>query len=112
MTEGLLYHLAGDRFEATSAGKEATLIGPLAARAMTELGIDIPGQELKTLDRYLNEPFDYVVPICNATAETCPVFPERGGVGTGPLRTLLKLSAARRSASRCSDLVESRSWKG
>ena len=71
MTEGLLRHLAGDRFEATSASKEATLIGPLAVRAMSNLGIDIPGQELKILDRYLNEPFDYVVPICDAANESC-----------------------------------------
>ena len=58
MAEGLLRHLAGDRFEAMSAGTEATRVRPLAIRAMEQIGIDISGQESKTLDRYLHEPFD------------------------------------------------------
>jgi len=41
MAEGLLRHLAGDRFDAYSAGTEATAVRPLAIRAMAELGIDI-----------------------------------------------------------------------
>ena len=64
MAEGLLRYLAGDRFEAMSAGTEATNIRPLAVRAMDELGIDISGQESKTLDRYLGESFDYVITVC------------------------------------------------
>jgi arsenate reductase len=56
MAEGLLRHLAGDRFEVMSAGTEATHVRPLAVRAMDELGIDIYGQESKTLDRYLGIP--------------------------------------------------------
>jgi arsenate reductase (thioredoxin) len=41
MAEGLLRHLAGDRFEAMSAGTEATYVRPLAVRAMEEIGINI-----------------------------------------------------------------------
>src|SRR5919199_6533952 len=52
MAEGLLRHLAGDRFEVHSAGTEATSVRPLAIRAMAELGIDISWQESKTLERY------------------------------------------------------------
>lgn len=75
MAEGLLRHLAGDRFDAYSAGTEATVVRPLAIRAMAELGIDISGHESKTLDRYLGEPFDAVVTVCDQAAEACPVFP-------------------------------------
>ena len=75
MAEGLLRHLAGDRFEAHSAGTEAALVRPLAIRAMGELGIDISGQESKTLARYLGEPFDEVITVCDAANEDCPVFP-------------------------------------
>src|SRR5215207_9367444 len=75
MAEGLLRHLAGDRFDACSAGTEATRVRPLAIRAMAELGIDISTQESKTLDRYLGEPFDAVVTVCDQAAEACPVFP-------------------------------------
>ncbi len=75
MAEGLLRHLAGDRFEAMSAGTEATRVRPLAIRAMEEIGIDISGQESKTLDRYLEEPIDYVITVCDDANEACPFFP-------------------------------------
>jgi arsenate reductase len=58
MAEGLLRYLAGDRFEVFSAGTEATHVRPLAIRVMAEIGIDISKQQSKTLDRYLNDPFD------------------------------------------------------
>ena len=75
MAEGLLRHLAGERFEAHSAGTEATHVRPLAVRAMDEVGVDITSQESKTLDRYLEEPFDYVITVCDAADEACPSFP-------------------------------------
>ena len=75
MAEGLLRALAGDRFEAMSAGTEATCVRPLAVRAMKEIGVDISAQESKTLDRYLKEPFDYVITVCDAANEACPFFP-------------------------------------
>jgi arsenate reductase len=74
MAEGLLRHLGGGRFEAFSAGTEATQVRPLAVKAMAELGIDISGQQSKTLDRYLNESFDVVITVCDQANETCPVF--------------------------------------
>ena len=75
MAEGLLRHLGGERFEVFSAGTEATHVRPLAIRAMAELGIDISGQQSKTLDRYLGEPFDDVITVCDAANEACPIFP-------------------------------------
>jgi len=42
---------------------------------MAELGIDISQQQSKTLDRYLDEPFDDVITVCDTAAEVCPVFP-------------------------------------
>jgi arsenate reductase len=75
MAEGLLRRLAGDRFESHSAGTEATHVRPLAIRAMDEIGVDISGQESKTLERYLEEPFDYVITVCDDANEACPFFP-------------------------------------
>jgi arsenate reductase len=75
MAEGILRDFAGDRFEVTSAGTEATHVRPLAIRAMDEIGIDISGQESKTLERYLGEPFDYVITVCDEANEACPFFP-------------------------------------
>ena len=75
MAEGLLRHLGGDRFEVYSAGTEATRVRPLAIEVMRELDIDISGQQSKTLDSYVGEPFDKVITVCDTAAEACPIFP-------------------------------------
>jgi arsenate reductase len=75
MAEGMLRNLAEGQFEVHSAGTEATLVRPLAIRAMEELGIDISGQESKTLEVYLDQPFDYVITVCDEANEACPFFP-------------------------------------
>jgi arsenate reductase (thioredoxin) len=75
MAEGLLRHLGGARYEAFSAGTEATHVRPLAIAAMAALGIDVSRQESKTLDRYIGEPFDAVITVCDQAAEACPIFP-------------------------------------
>jgi arsenate reductase len=75
MAEGMLRSLAGDHFEVYSAGTEATHIRPLANRAMDEIGVDISGQESKTLERHHRELFDYVITVCDAANEACPFFP-------------------------------------
>jgi arsenate reductase len=74
MAEALLRHLGGERFEAYSAGTEATHVRPLAIRAMHELGVDIEGQKSKTLERYIEQPFDKVITVCDQANEACPVF--------------------------------------
>lgn len=75
MAEGLLKSLAGDKFEAISAGMKATFVQPLAIKSMKEIGIDISDYTSKSLDRYLNENFDYVITLCNSSDEICPFFP-------------------------------------
>jgi len=69
MAEGLLRHMAGDRFEVFSGGVMPSYVRPNAITAMNELGIDISSQESKTLDRYLNEPFDAVITVCDQANE-------------------------------------------
>jgi arsenate reductase len=75
MAEGLLRHAAGDRFEAHSAGTEATRVRPLAIEAMKELGIDISKQISKTLEPYEDQRLDYVITVCDEANESCPIFP-------------------------------------
>ena len=75
MAEGMLRAWAGDRFEAHSAGNEATEVRPLAVRAMAELGIDISTQRSKTVDEYSGERFDYAITVCDDAKEACPYFP-------------------------------------
>ena len=42
---------------------------------MAEIGVDISARESETLDRYLGEPLDLVVTVCDDANEACPVFP-------------------------------------
>jgi arsenate reductase len=75
MAEGLLRAAAGDRFEVYSAGTVATAVRPEAVQVMAEIGVDIAGHQSKTVDRFSNEAFDWVITVCDAAAEACPVFP-------------------------------------
>ena len=75
MAEGLLRAMADDRFEVASAGTEATRVHPLALRVMDERGVDLRGHASKTLDRFLHEPWDYVITVCDNAKENCPFFP-------------------------------------
>lgn len=75
MAEGLLRHLAGDRFEVESAGTEQTRVNPFAIEAMKEIGIDISSHTSKTLDRFLGDKWDFVITVCDNANESCPFFP-------------------------------------
>lgn len=78
MAEGLLRAADTERFEVHSAGTEATTrVRPEAAQVMAELGIDISKHESKSLQRYIDQRFDWVIAVCDAAAEVCPVFPGR-----------------------------------
>jgi arsenate reductase (thioredoxin) len=77
MAEGFLRSLAGDRFEVASAGTEATCVHPLAMRAMADVGIDISGHTSKVVDELVEQPWDYVITVCDAANEACPVFPKK-----------------------------------
>jgi arsenate reductase (thioredoxin) len=75
MAEGLLRARGHGRYEAFSAGTEATSVRPEAISVMSEIGIDIAGNESKTLDRYVREPFSWVITVCDSARQACPVFP-------------------------------------
>jgi arsenate reductase len=74
MAEGIANHDLGDRFQAYSAGSEATWVNPLAIKALAELGIDISGQRSKTLNEFTGQTIDYVVTLCDDAHEQCPLF--------------------------------------
>jgi arsenate reductase len=76
MAEGWVNHLLGGRWEARSAGtRPATVVHPLAVRAMAEVGVDISGGRPEHVDRYLERPWDLVVTVCDSAKESCPMFP-------------------------------------
>lgn len=77
MAEGLLRAIGGEGIEVFSAGSKPSQVNPYAVRAMAGRGIDISGQHSKHLSEFLNQPFDYVITVCDNAAETCPLFPGR-----------------------------------
>ncbi len=75
MAEGMLRAWGGSRYEAESAGNEATEVRPLAVRAMAEIGIDISGQRSKNVAVFDGQHFDLAVTVCDEAREACPYFP-------------------------------------
>ncbi len=70
MAEGLLRHIAGDRFEAFSAGLVPSYVRPNAITVMNELGIDISHHRSKSLNEFRETPFDYVITVCAGSSRS------------------------------------------
>lgn len=77
MAEGLLRHLAGDRFEVLSAGLCPSEVHPLAIRAMADVGIDIKDQRSKDMKGILgHKSVTHAIFVCAAAEENCPgIYP-------------------------------------
>jgi len=75
MAEGFLRHMAGDRFDAHSAGTNPTTVNPMAVAVMREKGIDISQHRSKNAAEYLGQHFRYIVTVCDHANEHCPIFP-------------------------------------
>lgn len=74
MAEGWARALKADLVEAYSAGIDPHGMNRLAVEAMREAGVDISGHCSKKPDE-LDVAFDFVVTVCDAAHEACPVFP-------------------------------------
>jgi arsenate reductase len=77
MAAAFLKQVAGDRFDVESAGLEPGKLNPLVVTAMKEVGIDISQNKTQSVfDLFKSgQRFQYVISVCEASAERCPVFP-------------------------------------
>ena len=75
MGEGLLRHLAGERFEVHSAGTLPSGLADETIEVMRETGIDVSQQKSQHVDGFAGKHFDYVITVCDDAKEVCPVFP-------------------------------------
>ncbi len=73
--EGLLRHLAGDKFDVYSAGVEPSRLHPMSILVMNEIQIDISNQTSDDVNDYLDAGIDIVISVCDHAAQTCPTFP-------------------------------------
>jgi arsenate reductase (thioredoxin) len=78
MAEGMLRAWAGDRYEVASAGTEITHLRPEAVAVMAEMGIDISGHHTTSVNKFLSQPWHWVITVCETARHTCPVFPGAG----------------------------------
>jgi len=78
MAEAVLRRESHGRFDVVSGGTKPRPIEPEAIRALAAAGIDISGAESKSVMRFANQSFDYVITVCDRARAACPVFP---GVG-------------------------------
>jgi len=70
--------MAGGRYEVSSAGTRPVGLNPNAVAAMTELGVDISSHRSKSVDKFIGQPFDCVITVCDSAKEACPIFPGAG----------------------------------
>src|SRR5215510_8653552 len=75
MAEGLLKRLDSEHFVAMSAGIECGKTHPLAAKAMSEIGIDLKMGVLKGIHDVSGLHFDFVITLCDRARAECPEFP-------------------------------------
>lgn len=73
MAEGFLRRLGGQKYEAYSAGLEPKGLHPLVIQVMKENGIDITGQQSKSVREFMGRvQFDDAVIVCRKTEDNCP----------------------------------------
>ena len=61
--------------EVFSAGTEASgKLNSSAVKVMQEIGIDISNHTSDSVEKYLNEEWDYVITVCGGANEICPTF--------------------------------------
>lgn len=74
MAHGFL-HSFDQRLKVSSAGTEASgKINQKAVEVMIEEGIDISHHTSDSVDKYLDEEWDYVITVCGGANENCPAF--------------------------------------
>ena len=74
MAEGFLRSF-DPTLEVISAGTfPAGRVNPFAVEVMKEVGIDLSSHHPKSVDEFLQQPFDYVITVCDNAKETCPIF--------------------------------------
>jgi arsenate reductase len=103
--------MAGERFEALSAGAEATAaIDPDAVAAMWEVNIDMSRHKTKKIDPFLRERMSHVVTLCDREVErTCPIFPGAIWRLTRPIENPARAKNRDKIRARVAEFVQANS---
>ncbi len=74
MAEGFLKSFDSRLIVFSAGTNPAPKPNPNAVAVMKEVGIDISDSKPKSVDLFLQEPFDYVITVCDNAKENCPFF--------------------------------------
>ena len=77
MAEGFLRSMDSSLDVFSAGTKPALEVHPLAVRVMKEVSIDLGTYRPKSVEKFLQRPFDYVITVCDAARESCPLFTGR-----------------------------------
>ena len=75
MAEALLKSLGSEKFEVFSAGITPAGVHRLTKQVMGEIGISMDGHHSQHVSEYESNSFDFVIPLCEVAALSCPEFP-------------------------------------
>lgn len=63
------------RIQVESGGTEASgKLNRKAVKAMAEIGLDISKHSSDSVNKFLNDEWDYVITVCGGANENCPAF--------------------------------------
>jgi arsenate reductase (thioredoxin) len=74
MAEGFLKSFDSELKVSSAGTNPSNQVHPKAIQVMKEVGIDLSKNYPKKVDQFLDEPFDYVITVCDNAKETCPIF--------------------------------------
>ena len=74
MAEAFLQSFDSNLIIFSAGTKPEDKVDDMAIAVMQELGIDISQKIPKSVEKYINEYWDYVITVCDNAKETCPVF--------------------------------------
>src|SRR5262245_15744510 len=75
MAEALLRLIAGDHFEAESAGIHPAGLHSMTVEVMQEIGVDVRHHRSKSVEEFIGQYFTYVITVCERSKAACPIFP-------------------------------------
>lgn len=74
MAHGWLQSFDKDLYVCSAGTNAAGKLNEGAVAVMAEAGIDISGHTSDSVEKYLGEPWDYVITVCGGANESCPAF--------------------------------------
>ena len=77
MAHGFLQSFDKDLIVCSAGTRAAGKLNEGAVRVMAEEGIDISGHTSDSVEKYLDQQWDYVITVCGGASESCPAFTDK-----------------------------------